>query len=120
MKVLIVTLLMCAGLSSALAQSFTPVNATQADYTALQRIIAGKPQHQLEMSQLQVKTMRAKAKSGWKLEPLTVHTVQGVALRGVWFTKNHRLAGSYIIRIDVFKSSCGKLVRKAWLEFPAG
>lgn len=120
MKALIVILVMCAGLSSAYTQTLQPVEATKADYTALQQIAAGKPQRQLDMCPSQAQTMRAKAKAGWRLEPLTVHTVGGVTLRGVWFTKNHRLTGAFIIRIDLVTKPSGKTLRKAWLEFPAG
>lgn len=112
---LVMLIMMITGVASTADQRvFTP---TLQDYRAVSALVRGKDTSHLTMPKAELRELKAKAKAGWRLEAFGVHTIGSLTLTdGFWFTKNHSLTGSFIIRID--KTRSGK--RVARLEFPAG
>jgi hypothetical protein len=116
MKAVLITLtVMIAGFASACDRLV--VAPTAKDYAAVQQLILGKKPTTLTMPDSELKKLQLSAKKGYKLEPRGTSTIGALTLTdGFWFTKNHSIRKSFIIRI--YATDSGK--RKARLEFPAG
>lgn len=114
MKVFLVSFIMIAASASALACEL--VNPAAVDHAEVQKLIERRQTH-LTMPAAELKTLRRKAAQGWALEKFGVWKLGTLTINdGLWFTKDHSIETSYIIRI--YKTESGKKVAR--LEFPAG